>query len=455
MVTTISTNNKEALAYKQKKDQLIAEVTNKPLEKSTVSLDKKTSNLFRKRQQTERKLNLKSFNKVIAIDPHTLVAEVEGLITYENLVTECLKYSCLPAVVPELKSITVGGALAGGAIESSSFRHGLVHETILEFDVLLSDGQVVTCRPDNEHSDLFFAFPNSYGSLGYALRVRLKMVPAKPFVQLTHFHFTDAETYFRELEKLCHDKNVHFIDGSIFDPQNFYLTLGRFVDEAPKTSDYTYRHIYYRSIAKNKQDYLTAHDYIWRWDTDWFWASKFFYMENSFLRLLFGKWVLNSTTFCKMRNFLNRNRLGKKLIDYLQKNTELVIQDVQIPIQNAASFCQFFQKNIDIRPIWICPTLPQGNEPLFSLYQLKPETIYVNFGFWDVVPSDKENGYYNRWVEDKVRELEGFKGLYSNVYYSEQEFWQIYNKDLYFALKQKYDPQNKLRNLYAKCTEKE
>ena len=35
-------------------------------------------------------------------------------------------------------------------------------------------------RPDGEHSDLFDAFPNSYGSLGYAtrLRIELEAVPA-------------------------------------------------------------------------------------------------------------------------------------------------------------------------------------------------------------------------------------------------------------------------------------
>ena len=93
-------------------------------------------------------------------------------------------------------------------------------------------------------------------------------------------------------------------------------------------------------------------------------------------------------------------------------------------------------------------------EEKFSFYRLKPDTLYINFGFWDVVPSHEGDGFYNQLVEDKVRELEGFKGLYSNVYYSEQEFWQIYDKDSYFALKSKYDPQNKLaQSLCQVCGE--
>ena len=78
----------------------------------------------------------------------------------------------MPAVVPQLKTITLGGAVAGVGIEATSFRHGLVHETVLEIEVLLpATARVVTARRDNEHADLFFGFPNSYGTLGYALRV--------------------------------------------------------------------------------------------------------------------------------------------------------------------------------------------------------------------------------------------------------------------------------------------
>ena len=48
-----------------------------------------------------------------------------------------------PAVVPEFKSITVGGAYVGIGIASSSFKFGLVHENIIEAEVLLADGSIV------------------------------------------------------------------------------------------------------------------------------------------------------------------------------------------------------------------------------------------------------------------------------------------------------------------------
>ncbi len=107
----------------------------------------------------------------------------------------------MPAVVPQLKSITLGGAVAGVGIESSSFRQGLVHETILALEILTGDGHILTCTPDNEHRDLFFGFPNSYGTLGYALAVTARLVPVKPFVALEHVRYTNPEACFAAIAR--------------------------------------------------------------------------------------------------------------------------------------------------------------------------------------------------------------------------------------------------------------
>ncbi|MFN2646883.1 MAG: FAD-binding protein, partial [Burkholderiales bacterium] len=151
-------------------------------EAGPVGLAKETSNLFRDREGApRRRLDVSEFNQVLAIGEGAL--EAEGMITYEALTRECLRHGVMPAVVPQLKTITLGGAVAGVGIESSSHRCGLVHDTMLELDVLIGDGRVLTCTAENEHADLFFGFPNSYGTLGYALRIKARTVPVKPYVR--------------------------------------------------------------------------------------------------------------------------------------------------------------------------------------------------------------------------------------------------------------------------------
>src|SRR4051812_32706519 len=150
-----------------------------------VALHKETSNLFRDRASgARRRLDVRAFNEVLSFEGHCV--DAEGMVTYEALVDACLARGVMPAVVPQLKTITLGGALAGVGIESSSHRHGLVHDGALEIEVLLGDGRIVTATRDNEHAELFYAFPNSYGTLGYALRVKARTIPVKPYVRLEH-----------------------------------------------------------------------------------------------------------------------------------------------------------------------------------------------------------------------------------------------------------------------------
>lgn len=420
-------------------------------------LAKDTSNLFRDRRDVAaRRLDVRDFRNVLRVDSAAGVIEVEGMTPYATLVEESLKHGVLPTVVPQLKSITIGGAATGCGIESSSFRYGLVHETVRELDILLPDGRVVLCTPANEHRDLFFGFPNSYGTLGYALRLTVKAIPAKRYVQLTHVRHTDAAAYFDDLKRWC-DSDVDFVDGVVFGRAEMYITLGRFVDDAPYTSDYTYRRIYYRSIRERETDYLTTADYIWRWDTDWFWCSKNLGAQNPLIRRLYGRSRLNSVTYTKIMRWNSRWKLTHALQRLTGVRGESVIQDVEIPVERCVEFLNFYHDAIRFTPVWICPTRAYSADAKFDLYPLAANTLYVNFGFWDVIRGREQlpEGYYNRQVERKVADLGGMKSLYSDSYFTEDEFWRNYNRPAYERLKRKYDPDGRLKDLYAKCVLRE
>ncbi|MEY4704937.1 MAG: hypothetical protein RL042_1139 [Nitrospirota bacterium] len=437
--------------YARKRESVVAALrssnTTGPL-----ALEKSTSNLFRQRVQEPRhRLDLRHFNQVIHVNEHERYADVEGMTTYEDLIRETLPFQLMPAVVPQLKSITIGGATTGIGIESSSFKYGFVHETILEIEILLPDGTIAVATKDNEHRDLFFGFANSYGTLGYALKMKVALVPVRKFVKLQHEHYSDLETYFHALGRVCQDRQVDFVDGTMFNEQELYITTGVFADRAEWLSDYTYRNIYYRSIPCNKIDYLTTHDYLWRWDTDWFWCSKHFLVQHPFVRWLWGRKRLNSTTYWKLRKTFNGSRIAQLLAKALGGRQEAVIQDVEIPLEHAPAFARFFNKEIGITPVWICPVAAYDPSVSYPLYPMNPRRLYVNFGFWDAVRSDHEEGYFNKKIEAKVRELEGKKSLYSNSFYSREEFWQLYDETTYRTLKARYDPTGKLNDLYEKC----
>ena len=418
-----------------------------------LGLGKRTSNLFRDRvAQDKRHLDVSDFDHVLCVDAAAGWIEVEGMTRYETAVQAALAQGVMPAVVPQLKTITVGGAAAGVGIESTSFRHGLVHETLLEFDVLLADGTIVNATPGNEHADLFHGFPNSYGTLGYALRLRARALPVRPFVRVDRLRFDDARAFFDALPGHCAG-DADFVDAVMFGRDEIHLCLGRFVDEAPYASDYTFERIFYRSIPQRPLDYLSVHDYLWRWDTDWFWCSKNVGAQNPLLRRLYGRERLGSRTYQRIMRWNGRAGVSRALDALLGRHPESVIQDVDIPLEHAAAFTDFLLREIGILPVWICPITPGPQASRFSLYPMRPGRLMVNFGFWDVVRgrAPRPPGHFNRLVEHEVRRAGGIKSLYSDSYYTREEFWSIFDGDAYRRLKQRYDPQGRLGDLYEKC----
>ncbi|GAA3724117.1 FAD-binding oxidoreductase [Salinactinospora qingdaonensis] len=436
-----------------------------------VRLAKPTSNLFRFREPARTpRLDVSGFTSVLRVDPTERVAEVGGMTTYEDLVAATLPHGLMPTVVPQLRTITVGGAVTGLGIESSSFRNGLPHEAVEEIEILTGSGDIVVARRDNEHRDLFYGFPNSYGTLGYSLRLRMRLEPVKPYVHLRHLRFSSATAAMDAFARICADaehngQRVDFIDGVVFSADELYITLATFVDRAPWTSDYTGSQVYYQSIPRyagpGPGDYLTVHDYLWRWDTDWFWCSRAFGLGNPVVRRMWPRALKRSDVYRKLVALDRRTDFSRLLAYYRgQPQSEPVIQDVEIPVDRGADFLDFFHDEIGMSPIWMCPLRLSENPPardedghVWPLYPLERERLYVNFGFWGMVAMrpGQRRAHHNRRVEEEVTNLGGHKSLYSDAYYSEEQFWRLYNGTAYRRLKHAYDPGDRLLDLYAKC----
>lgn len=443
-----------------------------------VRLAKKTSNLFRGRNNTSTPgLDVSGLGGVIAIDPVAHTADVQGMCTYEDLVDATLPYGLCPLVVPQLKTITLGGAVTGMGVESTSFRCGLPHESVLEMDILTGQGRILTCSP-TQNEDLFRGFPNSYGSLGYAVRLRIELMPVDPTVELRHVRchsFTEtAQLLARIADAGEYDgEPVEYLDGVVFSPDEAYLVLGRSTSEPGPTSDYTREHIYYRSIQHPEgvtRDRLSIRDYIWRWDTDWFWCSRAFGTQNPTVRKLWPRDLLRSSFYWKLVGLDRRFDIADRLEKHARRPArERVVQDIEVTSDKLAEFLAWFFQASEIQPVWLCPirlrggvgkligtgTVVRDSPHPWPLYPLDAEQLWVNVGFWSSVPvdllgEDAGPGAFNRLVEQRVAELGGHKSLYSEAFYSREEFERLYGGPVPEQLKAIYDPDRRFPGLYDK-----
>lgn len=437
---------------------------------SAVRLAKPTSNLFRARTKHDaRGLDTSGLTEVLCVDPETRTADVAGMCTYEDLVAATLPYGLAPLVVPQLKTITLGGAVSGLGIESASFRNGLPHESVLEMDILTGAGDLLTTSR-SQHPDLFRAFPNSYGTLGYSTRLRIELESVAPFVALRYIRFRSLPEMVAVAERIVDTGGqggtpVDYLDGVVFSADESYLCVGRRTTTPGPVSDYTGKKIYYQSIRHDavgvestKDDRLTIHDYFWRWDTDWFWCSRAFGAQNPRLRRWWPRRYRHSSVYSKLvamdRRFAISDRIEARSVrPPACPLRERVVQDVEVPIERTCEFLQWFADTVPITPIWLCPLRLRDHEG-WPLYPMRPDRTYVNIGFWSSVPAGATEGATNRMIEAKVSELDGHKSLYSDSFYTREEFDELYGGESYKTVKKAYDPDSRLLDLYAKAVQR-
>lgn len=446
-----------------------------------------------------------ALNGVIAIDPVNATADVEGMCTYEDLVDATLSFGFVPLVTPHLKTRTIGAAVTGLDVGATTFRHGLPHESVLEMDILTGSGEVLTCSP-TENPELYRGFPNSYGTLGYAVRLKIELEPVLDYVALRNVRFHDLATLTAVMADVVETgryagRDVDCMDGVVFSPTEAYLMMGTQTAEPGPVSDYTQEEIYYRSIQHEQgitQDRLTIRDYIWRWDTNLFWGTN-----PLGVRRIWSRDLLRSSFYSKLMELEHRYQLSDRFSDRFGDRAgraalERVVQDVQVSADTLVDFLDWFFATCEISPLWICPIrlheggvgggvragvpgapggitggsvrdgssgeVPVVNPPdvtgarPWALSPLTRGTTWVNVGFWSTVPVDLlgEDGpdhAFNRAIEDQLTRLGGHKSLYSDVFYARADFEELYGGVAFTALKEQVDPGGRFPGLYEKIVQ--
>lgn len=387
-------------------------------------------------RRKDAKIDISDLTDILEIDPVKRICVAEAGVAFVDLVKATLAYGLVPIVVPELKTITIGGAVAGCSIESMSFVHGGFHDTCLEYEVITATGDVLRCTPDNEHALIFQMVHGAFGTLGILSTLTFKLIPAKPYVHVYYEKYATLEAYRAAIRRHFERRDVDFMDGIIHSPTLYVLSVGHFVADAPYTNRYDWMKVYYQSTARRADDYLTTEHYLFRYD-----RGVTNVRPKSFLgRLLVGKWMASSQWL----------RLGDKLHWLLRDEKPTITLDVFVPFSKVPEFLDWYTRELGHYPLWCVPyRRVHDYEWLHDDYwRALPDNLFLDLAIYGMRQHGDRN--YHRLMEEKLRELGGIKTLISHNYYGEAEFWQLFNKRNYDAVKAIVDPRNLFRDLYDK-----
>lgn len=382
------------------------------------------------------KIDVSDLTEVLSIDPVKRICVAESGVTFVDLVAATLPHGLVPIVVPELKTITIGGAVAGCSIESMSYVHGGFHDTCLEYEVITAAGEVLICTPDNEHQLVFQMMQGAFGTLGILTKLTFKLVPAKPFVKLRYETYPTLADYQAAIRRRFEARDVDFMDGIIHSPSCYVLCLGDFVDAAPYTSDYSWMKVYYQSTRTRTEDYLTTPDYFFRYD-----RGVTNVRPRSWIgRLVFGKFLASSEWL----------RLGEKLRWALKSEQPTVTLDVFVPSSRVPAFLSWYERELGHYPLWCVPYRRVRDYEWLadSFWAELKDDLFLDLAIYGMRQRGPRNAH--RMIEEKLAELGGIKTLIAHNYYPEDQFWTIWNKRNYDAVKAVTDPRNLFRDLFTK-----
>jgi delta24-sterol reductase len=431
-------------------------------------------------------IDTSSLNNIISIDKERKTAICEPNIPMDALVQMTLKHGLVPAVVPEFPGITVGGSFSGTAAESSSFRYGYFDRTVKWIEIILPNGRIIKASPE-ENSDLFYGAAGAMGTLGVTTLFEIELIKCNGFVETTYLPVTSISHALETLEKYSEDKSTSFLDAILFSAYSGVIIVGRLNVLSPPTEKISPALPVVRfTRAKDPWFYLHAHDkvthppntycivcrpktalhhpkdfqrtelipiydYLFRYDRGSFWMGAYGWNTLPLPFNRFGRWCLDS---------LFRTRTMYKLMHHSGQSQRFVVQDLAIPVENAKEFIEFVDADVQIFPLWLCPIKGDSNTTLHtSKKYISPTTQpalsndtttapnHVNIGVWGIpflgtkIYTRKNFNEFinlNRDIERKVQDLGGLKWLYAHNYYTEEEFWQVYDKEGYENLREKF-----------------
>ena len=425
-----------------------------------ITLQRQSSCCFRdKYKENTSPLNLVDFNKILNVDTTQNFVVVEPNVTMEKITDYLLNLKNGPymlPVTPEFKHITIGGAINGLGIESSSCKFGLFEKTVLKYEVLLTSGEIIEVTKDNDYKDLFYALPGSYGTLCIVTKVYLRIMKTEPYVKMKYKVYNSPKELEGIFDLKIKNEDVDFMEGIVLKDKTI-LSEGEpanigYYDWLFNTASFNYfwskwyiNHL--KDCLKTKTEYeefIPIKDYLFRWDRGAFWFASNRMNCSLWNRILYG---------CELTSKKLYERAKKK--DAYEREKDKVVQDLLVPLENMSHFIEETQKIAEVYPLWLCPirTFENGNT-IFSIPN--DGDIYVDVGMYGSWKEKEEDLYppdfytKNKNIEKALYNHYGYKFLCNMNYYSRDFFWKVYDKKEYLKVKNKYDKKNNLMDIYDK-----
>ncbi len=410
-------------------------------------------------------INLKN---ILSLDTKNLTVRLEPLVNMGYITQYLLPKGYALAIQVEMEDLTIGGVCMGAGMETTSHRLGLIQETVVAFEMVLSDGRLVRASKD-ENTDLYYALPWSHGTLGFLVAVEVKIVPIKPYIHTTYIPCHSQEEYCTKMKELAEaDDAPEFLEATVYSKDKAVIMASYFADK-PTTSkekkkinriNYWFKPWYYKyveSFLKKGQadEYIPLRHYYHRYTRSVFWEMENLipFSNSSVYKWLFGWLGAPKVSFLKY----TMSKAVRK--DLIQAH---VVQDIIIPISEMRYSIDLFHDIFNIYPLLVFPIRIYDHGHYQGFLRKPPNPLpgknyqmYFDLGAYGLPAAVKQNKSWSardavRKMEKYTRDVTGYQLLYADTFMTREEFKQMFDHTLYDQMRIKYNAEGAFPRIYDK-----
>ncbi len=305
---------------------------------------------------------------VISLDAERGMVTLEPQVDVGMATRWLLPKGYMLATTLEIEEATVGGLACAVGMTTASHKYGLLQETVEEYEIVLGDGSLVRARRDNEHADLWHAFPWSHGSLGLLVGLTLRVIPVTANVRVDYTPVRGMDAYcaaIREASLKPEAEVADFVEATVFSREECVLMEASFASDedvraAPgrvNNVGWWFKKWFYthcRDIMAGGEptyEFIPTYQYIFRHNRGIFWTLRDQLPErignNVVFRYLLGWLNPPKVTFLKLPATpeIRREMMVKR-----------VYQDIVLPLHTLERAIALAGDLFEIWPILVYPS---------------------------------------------------------------------------------------------------
>lgn len=422
--------------------------------------------------------------EILGLDEERRVIRVEPMVTVGQATDYLMQRNYALQVCLEIAEATLGGLAMGVGMTTHSHKAGLFQESVVAYDVVLANGDLVHVTADNEYSDLFYTLPWSHGSLAFLVALELRVIPAQPYILLSYESFSGSQKAYcdrlREVSgatKPNGDKPLaDFVEATVFSRTDAVIMQGSFASSeevrqgrhpvnalARWYKPWFYKHvqsIFDRNASKKTtyKEYVPLRDYLLRHNRSIFWVLEAMlpFGNEPWFRYTLGWLCPPRVAFLKFTT-----TPGVRALTFVKQ----VFQDIVLPMTEVEKAIDVSEELFDTYPILIypCRIYNHGEQHRGQLRpprsdQYCPDMnwgMFFDLGVYGVPgpvrrrePYDPVHTY--RSIEKFTRDVGGYPFLYADLFLTRKEFEETFDLTAYNEVRRKYGAEHAFPHVYDK-----